>query len=66
MEEKILKVGPNCTTCSPTFGVKFVQDHQYGWAYVLDLDDKSSAGYVFSSPKQLVEPYNSLLCYWNC
>ena len=49
MEEKLLKV---LLTCSrPNFGLKIELDSQYGRAYVLNIDVKSSAAKFFSSLK---------------
>jgi len=41
MEENLLKVLPTCSR--PNFGLKIELDPQYGRAYVLDVDAKSSA-----------------------
>ena len=49
MEEKLLKVLPTYTR--PNFGLKIELDPQYGRAYVLDVDAKSSAAKLFSSLK---------------
>ena len=49
MEEKLLKGLPICTC--PNFGLKIELDPQYGRAYVLDVDAKSSAAKLFSSLK---------------
>ena len=49
MEEKLLKILPTCSL--PNFGFKIELDPQYGRAYVLDVDAKSSAAKLFSSLK---------------
>ena len=49
MEEKKLTVHPDCK--SPTFGLLHKADLQYGQAYVLDINKKSSAAQLFSSLK---------------
>ena len=49
MEEKLLVVR-NAST-SPTFGLVLEADPQYGQAYVLDVNAKSSAADLFSSLK---------------
>ena len=49
MEVKLLKVLPTCTR--PNFGLTFELDPQYGRAYVLDVDNTSSAAKLFSSLK---------------
>ena len=49
MEEKLLKVRKAST--SPTFGLVLEADSQYGQAYVLDVNTKSSAAHLFSSLK---------------
>ena len=49
MKEKLLKVLPTCTP--PNVGLKIDLDPQYGRAYVLDVDAKSSAAKLFSSLK---------------
>ena len=49
MEEWILNVEQKCT--KSTFGLKLAQNPQYGCAYLLNVIDKSSAGYILSSRK---------------
>ena len=47
MEEKTLRVRSKCK--SPTFGLTLVEDPQYGRAYILDVNNKSSAAHLYSS-----------------
>ena len=46
-ENKTFRVRPACK--SPTFGLVLETDPQYGWAYVLDINAKSSAADLFIS-----------------
>ena len=47
MKEKTLGVRPACK--SPNFGLVLEADPQYGQAYILDVNAKSSAAHLFSS-----------------
>ena len=49
MEEQLL-IARDAST-SPTFGLVLEADPQYGRAYVLDINAKSSAAHLFSSLK---------------